>query len=123
MMVGEGLTWDEIVPAQVCAILGIQSANLAVSGFASDQATIDSFGLSRPGLLGQPLRPYEQSLLAMDQRRSRVSDACDGAEVYRIRQVVEPLKKIVAMGVRGCSMSPTREPRMEVPAPQTPHYE
>ncbi len=38
MMVGEGLTWDETVPAQVSAILGVQSADLAVSGFASDQA-------------------------------------------------------------------------------------
>ena len=38
MMVGEGLTWDETVPAQVSAILGVQSADLAVSGFSSDQA-------------------------------------------------------------------------------------
>lgn len=38
MMVGEGLTWDETVPARVSAILGVQSADLAVSGFASDQA-------------------------------------------------------------------------------------
>jgi hypothetical protein len=38
MMVGEGLTWDETVPAQVEAMMGTQSANLAVSGFASDQA-------------------------------------------------------------------------------------
>ena len=38
MMVGEGLTWDETIPAQVNAILGVQCADLAVSGFASDQA-------------------------------------------------------------------------------------
>jgi hypothetical protein len=38
MMVGEGLTWDESVPAQTGAMLGIQSANLAVSAYASDQA-------------------------------------------------------------------------------------
>ena len=38
MMVGEGLTWDETIPAQVESILGIQSANIAVSGFATDQA-------------------------------------------------------------------------------------
>jgi hypothetical protein len=38
MMVGEGLTWDETIPAQVSAILGTQSADLAVSGFANDQA-------------------------------------------------------------------------------------
>jgi hypothetical protein len=38
VMVGEGLTWDETVPAQTAAMLGIQSANLAVSAYASDQA-------------------------------------------------------------------------------------
>jgi hypothetical protein len=38
IMVGHGLTWDESVPAQVGALLGRQSANLAVHGFASDQA-------------------------------------------------------------------------------------
>jgi len=38
MMVGHGLTWDESVPGQVETLLGTQSANLAVHGFASDQA-------------------------------------------------------------------------------------
>ena len=38
VMFGEGLTWDESVPAQVGAMMGIQSANLAVHGFGSDQA-------------------------------------------------------------------------------------
>jgi hypothetical protein len=38
MIVGEGLTWDESVPAQTGAILGIQSANLAVSAYANDQS-------------------------------------------------------------------------------------
>lgn len=38
MMVGEGLTWDESVPALVGAALGVQSANLAVSAYATDQA-------------------------------------------------------------------------------------
>jgi hypothetical protein len=38
IMVGEGLTWEESVPAQVGALLGMQSANLAVSAYASDQA-------------------------------------------------------------------------------------
>jgi hypothetical protein len=35
---GEGLTWDESIPAQVAAITGIQSANLAVHGYGNDQA-------------------------------------------------------------------------------------
>jgi hypothetical protein len=38
IMVGHGLTWDESVPARVGALLGMQVANLAVHGFASDQA-------------------------------------------------------------------------------------
>ena len=38
VMFGEGLTWDESVPAQVSALTGMQSANLAVHGFSSDQA-------------------------------------------------------------------------------------
>ena len=38
VMFGKGLTWDESIPAQVGATLGIQSANLAVDGYGSDQA-------------------------------------------------------------------------------------
>jgi hypothetical protein len=38
VMFGEGLTWEESLPAQVGAMMGVQSANLAVHGFASDQA-------------------------------------------------------------------------------------
>jgi len=38
VMVGNGLNWEESVPAQVEALLGTQSANLAVNGFANDQA-------------------------------------------------------------------------------------
>jgi hypothetical protein len=38
VMFGEGLTWEESIPAQVGGMLGVQSANLAVHGFASDQA-------------------------------------------------------------------------------------
>jgi hypothetical protein len=38
VMFGEGLAWDESIPAQVGAMLGIQPANLAVHGYSSDQA-------------------------------------------------------------------------------------
>jgi hypothetical protein len=38
MMFGEGLAWDDTVPAQVGAMLGIQTANLAVHGYSNDQA-------------------------------------------------------------------------------------
>src|SRR5439155_1326122 len=38
VMFGEGLTWEESMPAQVGAMLGTQSANLAVHGYSNDQA-------------------------------------------------------------------------------------
>ncbi|HEV8345557.1 MAG TPA: hypothetical protein VGQ16_03225 [Vicinamibacterales bacterium] len=38
MMFGEGLRWEESVPARVGAMMGMQSANLAVHGYGSDQA-------------------------------------------------------------------------------------
>jgi hypothetical protein len=40
VMAGEGLTWAESVPAQVGAMMGIQGANLAVDGFATDQSLL-----------------------------------------------------------------------------------
>src|SRR5262249_692198 len=38
VMFGEGLTWDESIPAQVGRAAGVQSANLAVQGYGNDQA-------------------------------------------------------------------------------------
>jgi len=38
VMFGEGLTFDESIPAQVTASTGIQSANLGVNGYSNDQA-------------------------------------------------------------------------------------
>ena len=38
VMFGEGLAWDESIPARVGAMLGVQSANLAVHGYSNDQA-------------------------------------------------------------------------------------
>ena len=38
VMFGEGLTWEESIPAQVGAMLGVQTANLAVHGYGNDQA-------------------------------------------------------------------------------------
>ena len=37
VMFGEGLAWDETIPAQVSAMLGLQSANVAVHGYSTDQ--------------------------------------------------------------------------------------
>jgi hypothetical protein len=38
IVVGQGLTWEESIPGQVEALAGTQTANVGVSGFASDQA-------------------------------------------------------------------------------------
>src|SRR5438477_5827551 len=38
VMFGEGLRWEESIPAQVGAMLGVQTANLAVHGYGNDQA-------------------------------------------------------------------------------------
>jgi len=38
IMVGHQLAWSETIAAQTAAMLGVQSANIAVSGFATDQA-------------------------------------------------------------------------------------
>ncbi len=38
VIVGQGLRWEETIPAQVQALLGTQTANLAVHGYATDQA-------------------------------------------------------------------------------------
>ncbi len=38
VMFGEGLTYAESIPAQVGALMGIQTANLAVHGYGNDQA-------------------------------------------------------------------------------------
>jgi hypothetical protein len=37
VMFGEGLTWEESIPAQASAMSGLQSANLAVHGYSTDQ--------------------------------------------------------------------------------------
>ena len=37
VMFGEGLSWDETIPAQVGAALGLQTANVAVHGYSTDQ--------------------------------------------------------------------------------------
>jgi len=37
VMFGEGLTWEESIPAQAGAMLDLQAANLAVHGYSTDQ--------------------------------------------------------------------------------------
>src|SRR5437879_9991939 len=38
VMFGEGLTYEESIPAQVGAMMGVRTVNLAVHGYGSDQA-------------------------------------------------------------------------------------
>jgi hypothetical protein len=38
VMFGEGLAWEETIPAQVGTMMGMQTANLAVHGYGNDQA-------------------------------------------------------------------------------------
>src|SRR5215469_9030154 len=38
VMFGEGLTYEESIPAQVGSMMGVQTANLAVHGYGNDQA-------------------------------------------------------------------------------------
>jgi len=38
MMVGHQLAWSDTIPARTEALLGVRSANIAVSGFATDQS-------------------------------------------------------------------------------------
>jgi len=38
VMAGEGLNWDETIPAQAGGLMNVQSANLAVHGYATDQS-------------------------------------------------------------------------------------
>ena len=38
VMFGEGLTYEESIPAQVSMMMGLQTANLAVHGYGNDQA-------------------------------------------------------------------------------------
>jgi hypothetical protein len=38
VMFGEGLTYEESIPAQVGGMMGVQTANLAVHGYGNDQA-------------------------------------------------------------------------------------
>ena len=38
VMFGEGLNWEETIPAQVGTMMGMQTANLAVHGYGNDQA-------------------------------------------------------------------------------------
>ena len=77
VMFGEGLTWEESVPAQVGAMMGIQSANLAVHGFGSDQAYLQARDGAAPfsAAGGGGLAVHDGALRPEPGRRSAASRA------------------------------------------------
>jgi len=106
VMVGEGLDWDESVPALVGKALGIQSANLAVHGFSTDQAylrleqelprfrrPVAVVALFMTGLMGRNLdrdRPHLEAGLLWQPARPR-------ARLASLAQVFVPYRSSSAI--------------------------
>ena len=107
VMFGEGLTWEESIPAQVGAILGMQTANLAVHGYGNDQAymklemelprfrrPVAVVSLFMTDLFGRNLdqdRPHLGPRLVWlpPERRSRVASLAKLLVPYRSDKTVE----------------------------------
>src|SRR5581483_6293407 len=107
IMFGEGLTWEESVPAQVGRLLGVQSANLAVHGYGTDQAylrleqelprfrrPVAVVALFMPALFGRNLdddRPHLGPGLVWEPavRRARLAALAALIVPYRRDQTVE----------------------------------
>jgi hypothetical protein len=107
VMVGHGLTWEESVPAQVEALLGMQSANMAVHGYATDQvylrlmAELPRFrqpvavvSLFAPALFDRNLdsdRPHLGSGLLWQpaQHRSSLAELASWFFPYRSNETIE----------------------------------
>jgi hypothetical protein len=107
VMFGEGLTWQESVPGQVGAMMGIQTANLAVHGYGNDQAylrlqtelphfrrPVAVVSLFMTALFGRNLdedRPHLGSSLVWQpaQQRSRLASLAKLLVPYRADATVE----------------------------------
>jgi hypothetical protein len=107
VMVGEGLNWEETIPARVGSALGIQTANLAVHGYSTDQAymrlqtelprfrqPVAVVTLFMTGLFGRNLdrdRPYlDRGLLWQPARpRSRLTSLMQVFVPYRSEGAIE----------------------------------
>ena len=107
VMFGEGLTYAESIPAQVGAMMGIQTANLAVHGYGNDQAylklqtelphfrrPVAVVSLFMPALFGRNLdqdRPHLGPGLVWlpPERRSRLSSLAKLIVPYRADKTVE----------------------------------
>ena len=107
VMVGHGLTWEETVPAQVEALLGTQSANMAVHGYATDQAylrlraelhrfprPVAVVALFSPALFDRNLdddRPHLGAGLIWlsAERRSSLAELASWVFPYRSEQTIE----------------------------------
>src|SRR5260370_1488585 len=106
VMFGEGLTYEESIPAQVGAMMGVQTANLAVHGYGNDQAylrlqtelphfrrPVAVVSLFMTALFGRNLdqdRPHlGPGLLWIPDDRSRLSSLAKLVVPYRADTTVE----------------------------------
>jgi len=107
VMVGHGLTWDESLPAQVEALTGVQGANLAVEGYATDQSylrlrdewprfrrPVAVVALFMPSLLRRTLdvdRPHLDSALAWRPpvRSLKLAEVARRAVPYRAEDEID----------------------------------
>jgi hypothetical protein len=116
---GEGLTWQESIPAQVSAITGIQTANLAVHGYGNDQAflrlqielprfqqPIAVVSLFMPALFGRNLdhdRPHLGPGLVWQapEPRSRLASLASMLVPYRSDDTIEQGVEMTREVLRG----------------------
>lgn len=107
VMFGEGLTYEETIPARVGAMTGIQTANLAVHGYGNDQAymrlqaelphfrrPVGVVSLFMPALFGRNLdqdRPHLSPGLVwlQPEQHSRLSSLAKLIVPYRADKTVD----------------------------------
>src|SRR5207245_6542094 len=124
VMFGEGLTWEETIPAQVGTMMGMQTANLAVHGYGNDQAylrlqtelphfrqPVAVVSLFMTALFGRNLdqdRPHLGSGLVWlpAQQRSRLSSLTKLIVPYRADPTVERGVTVTRAGLRATSALP-----------------
>jgi hypothetical protein len=121
VMFGEGLTYEESIPAQVGAMIGVQTANLAVHGYGNDQAylrletelphfrrPVAVVSLFMTALFGRNLdqdRPHLGPGLVWlpAQQRSRLSSLAKLVVPYRADTTVERGVKVTEEVLRAIS--------------------
>ena len=121
VMFGEGLTYEESIPAQVGTMIGVQTANLAVHGYGNDQAylrletelphfrrPVAVVSLFMTALFGRNLdqdRPHLGPDLVWlpAQQRSRLSSLAKLVVPYRADTTVERGVKVTQEVLRATS--------------------